>query len=436
MGDIAHVSFDRIYFGTGLNVILGENTEFNGRVDVKAFNEFPRLANPGGTRRFYYYFYLHQAELKHKFMSFLNNEKLQLDVGGGYFPYKYNPDVRNLGEHLFRSTVYPQTLTTEFDMPWARVAGLYGKMSYTSGKNIFGLDVLANLNTEWMAIGDLNLTFIAKYNFAQLLEIGAGVQLSSLVSTDASTTTPVDIQTNYVKGNDTTNNYTFKGTKVMGRLALDPKKFISFPFLYKNDLKIYSEATLLGTKNYGVAFHSPIWYNSIKERIPVAVGMNWPTHQFASYCLIPEVMAYILEPVKDKKIASSSIMGATGIICGIGSWLLDRKLLTNTKLDVLSIEAEWWGNRYPNSMEGVVIEGLPLPFLKSTKSIDSAAYQDDNIKWSIYGEKTFKTHYRLSFQIASDHMRTFAWDYQRQDWEESLHGPNKWSYVLKFGILF
>jgi hypothetical protein len=30
----------------------------------------------------------------------------------GYFPYKYNPDAKNLGEYLMRSGTYPGTLTT------------------------------------------------------------------------------------------------------------------------------------------------------------------------------------------------------------------------------------------------------------------------------------------------------------------------------------
>jgi hypothetical protein len=105
-------------------------------------------------------------------------------------------------------------------------------------------------------------------------------------------------------------------------------------------------------------------------------------------------------------------------------------------LDVLSVEGEWWGNRYPNSMQGVVQDGLPLPFVEGTDQIDSTVYKNDNLKWSIFGARTFAGRYRISFQAASDHMRTFAWDWNRQDWEESLRGPNKWYIVVKFGVLF
>ena len=382
VGDISHVAFDRIYLGIGLNVRLSEKTNLMGRLDVKAFNEFPRLLNPGATRRYYYYFYLHQAELIH---HLYNNNGLRVDVGGGYFPYKYDENARNLGEYLFRSTAYPQTLTTEFDMPWARLAGFYARSSYESGANTINFDCIANLNTEWMAVGDLNLTLIAGYNFAHWFEIGAGVQFASLVSADESATTPHDIQTEYLSGNDTSQYYTFRGTKVMGRFALDPKKLLPIDAFGSEDLKIYGEATILGVKDYGLALHSPVWYNSILERIPVMLGFNVPAFKI---------------------------------------------------LDVLSFEGEWWGNRYPNSMEGIVTEGLPLPFLKSTKTVDSTLYKNDNIKWSIFGAKTFAGRYRLSFQAASDHMRTFAWDWNRQDWEESLRGPKKWSYVVKFAVLF
>lgn len=382
VGDIAHVAFDRIFFGVGLDVLLSDNTNFKGRLDVKTFNEFPRLLNPGGTRRFYHYLYLHQAELRHQL---INENGLKVAVGGGYFPFKYNADARNLGEYLFRSTAYPQTITTEFDIPWVRLAGIYTQGSYTMGVHRVDLDLIANLNTEWMAIGDLNLTAIASYNFAKLVEVGAGVQFGSLVSADESATTPKDIQTRYISGNDTTQYYTFRGTKVMGRVSFDPKKLFTSDLFGCEDLKLYSEASLIGVKNYGVALHSPVWYNSILERIPVMGGFNVPTFKI---------------------------------------------------LDVLSIEGEWWGNRYPNSMEGIVIEGLPLPFLGSRKEVDSLAYVNDNVKWSVFAAKTFWKHYRVAAQAASDHMRTFAWDYQRQDWEESLHGPSKWSFALKFGVLF
>jgi hypothetical protein len=388
VGDIEHVAVERIYLGTGFNAQLGEKTKFTGSLEIKAFNEFPRRVKLGATRRYYYYFYLTQAELVHRLF---NNNGLRLDVGGGYFPYKYNNEARNLGEYLFRSTAYPQTLTTEFDFPFARIAGLYARSSYVSGQNTMNLDLIANTNTEWMAIGDLNLSLLASYNYAHLFEIGAGVQFGSLISADEKATTPKTNATRYLDGMDTSQYYTFRGTKVMGRFSFDPKKIIPpsvlsiFGDFGDEDLKVYGEAALIGVKNYGVALYTPVWYNSILERIPVMLGFNFPAFKL---------------------------------------------------LDVLSLEGEWWGNRYPNSMQGIVQDGVPLPFLEDTRDIDSTKYKNDNLKWSIFGAKTFAGRYRISFQAASDHMRTFAWDWSRQDWEESLQGPDKWYFIVKFGVLF
>jgi hypothetical protein len=432
-GDIEMVQYSRIFLRSGLNVQLTDKTKFSGSMEVKIFNEFPRLVKLGATRRYYYYFYVHQAELTR---NLLNDNGLRLDVGGGYFPYKYNPDARNLGEYLFRSTAYPQTLTTEFDFSFARLAGLYAQSSYDAGPHRFDLDLLANINTEWIAIGDLNLSLLGSYNFMHLFEIGAGVQFGSFISADEKTTTPESNSTRYLDGTDSSNCYTFRGTKVIGRASIDPKKVLPFAIFGAEDLKIYSEAALLGVKNYGVALYTPVWYNSILERIPVMVGVNWPTHQIPSYCFIPGAMGYLLEPNKSEKATTAGIYGATGVLIGAGSWVLDRWLSINSKLDILSIEAEWWGNRYPNSMQGIVEGGLPLPFLEETKEIDSTLYKNDNLKWSVFGAKTFARYYRISFQAASDHMRTFAWDWNRQDWEESLRDPKKWYCVVRFGIMF
>ncbi len=381
--EIDHVTFDKIYLQTGLTAQLSEKTTFSGNVEVKTFNEYPRQIESGYTRRYYYYFYLTQAELTRRFFI---ADNLTVNVGGGYFPYKYNENVRNLGEFLFRSTAYPQTINTEFDFPFARLAGFYGRGTYTTGLATIKLDLLATINTEWMAIGDLNLSAIASCNLAKIFEIGAGVEFGSVVSAEEAVTTPKNDATRYLNGTDTA-NFSFRGTKLMGRFSIDPKNIFGSPSLFGDqDLKIYGEAALLGVKNYDAAMSSPIWYNSILERIPVMLGINLPAFKV---------------------------------------------------LDALSVEGEWWGNRYPNSMEGIIREGLPLPFQTSVKSIaeDSTTYKQDNLKWSVYGARTFAKHYRLSFQVASDHMRTFAWDWYRQDWEEALKGPKKWYYVLKFGVL-
>jgi hypothetical protein len=437
VGNIENVLTEKIYLGFGLDARLGPRTNFMGGIEDKTFNEFPRLVKLGATRRFYHYFYLTQAELAH---TIADNPLWKLKIGGGYFPYKYNDDARNLGEYLFRSNTYPQTLTTEFDYPFARLAGLYAKGSYSTGSNKLNLDLLVTSNTEWVAIHDVNLSLLASYNLAKILEIGAGVSFCSIVSADESATMPQNSATAYdVVGKDTL-NYTFRGTKLMARFSFDPKKLFQSDFFGNQDLKLYAEAAFLGVKNYPAALSSPIWYNSPLERIPVVAGFNWPTNPLVVYtgAVVPELFSYYFpeENLNNKELGTLLITAGAGIAAGAGTWFLEKLLTKKLRLDVLSVEAEWWGNRYPNSMEGVINEGLPIPFQSGVKEIDSTKYKNDNVKWSIYGSKTFAERYRITFQAASDHMRTFAWDWSRQDWEESLRDPHNWYYVLKFGVLF
>ena len=73
---------------------------------------------------------------------------------------------------------------------------------------------------------------------------------------------------------DSTGYYTLAGTKLMARASFDFKPlFKSFAdqFLGPNDLRIYSEAAILGLKNY------PVYYDDLSKRIPIMVGFNVPT---------------------------------------------------------------------------------------------------------------------------------------------------------------
>ena len=431
----------KVLLGFGLQATFSPVDTFRGAAEIKMINEFPRSLAPE-SRKIYYYPYVREAQAIH---SFVNNDVMNISAGAGYFPFKYNEDVRNLGEYLFRSTCYPQTLTTEFDMPYARLLGVYAKSTFFKQLNC---DVVINSNQDYMAINDINLTVIGSWNFRKLFEIGAGVSFCSIISANDSITMPRDGATEYVdtvNGKPDTGYYTFAGTKLMGRVSFDVKRLFTDNgfngFLADQDLKIYSEIALLGTKNYPRALQSPIWYMSPLERMPVTFGLNWPTNPLLAYlsAMMPAGLSYVLDPAHQVTSADDTrllALGGAGVVLGIGNWWLEKVLGKKLRLDELSVETEWWGNRYPNSEEGFAVDGLPLPFPSGTQTIDSTVYKDDNWKWSLYGKKTFGKYYQFIFQVASDHFRTLAFEYDRQDWEECLRGPSNWYWVAKFGVLF
>jgi hypothetical protein len=450
-GDIENVFIEKILAGFGLEALFGPQTKLTAVLEMKMFNEFPRLVELGATRRLYFYPYLTQAEFCH---TVLSNDKWGLQAGGGYFPYKYNSDVRNLGEYMFRSTAYPQTLTTEFDLNFARLAGAYLKGTMAQGGTNAGLDLLVTTNTEWMAVHDFNLSLLGTFSYGKLLTVGIGAGFCSILPVDGKATSPRNSATQYLENDDTTLSaaasdtmyYTFAGTKLMARYSLNLREILGRvrpelkELFGEQDLKLYGEAALLGMKNYPTALSSPVWYMSRLERIPVMLGFNWPTHPLAVYtaALVPELFcSYFPEETIDSKEKKTLLFtGIAGLAAGAGTWFSEKYLSKKLRLDVLSVEAEWWGNRYPNNMEGIVIDGLPIPFRAGTKTVDSMKYKGDNWKWSLYGRKTFAGHYQVTFQAASDHMRTFALDWNRQDWEESLRSPKKWCWLLRFGVLF
>ena len=110
-------------------------------------------------------------------------------------------------------------------------------------------------------------------------------------------------------------------------------------------------------------------------------------------------------------------------------------------LDVLSVQAEWFGSRYPNDMGAVVFENSPIPVQGDKKSPyirnrGSSMFTDDNWKWSIYAKRTIAEHFTITAQVASDHLRWFCQDWTRQDFEEALRKPNQFYYVCKLAYVF
>ena len=92
-----------------------------------------------------------------------NPHLLRFEFGFGYFPYRMNPDVKNLGEYLFRSGTYPLYVLNNFNRPLLPVLGLRQVLqSWIDLK----LDALVTCETLVPPLGNGSLSFIADYNFS------------------------------------------------------------------------------------------------------------------------------------------------------------------------------------------------------------------------------------------------------------------------------
>jgi len=382
-GYMENQGLQRIIGTYAATATLSDHTRASVGAELKMFNEFPRNNSFGATKRLYYLPSLTQAYVEH---SFGNAEKPYLQMTLGYFPFKYDDYARNLGEYLFRTGTYPQYIKTDFGFSYARLAGLH-----LSGSQFGNLreDLVVFTNTEWICVGDINLAALVSYSVAHCIDIGCGVSFNSLVSADESVTTPKTPQNAYVEGNDTL-YYTFRGTKLMGRVAFDFKKLFPSPLFGAADLTLYGEAAILGLKNYPVGGENNlVRYDRILRRMPVMVGFNFPTFHL---------------------------------------------------IDTCAIEGEWFGTIYPNDMERAITKGEPIPFTvgKNRNELINN-YQDGTAKWSVYLTKTFAKHYSVILLAASDHLRTFGTfdvDWERQDFQEILRKPDEWYWTIKFGFSF
>jgi hypothetical protein len=389
--------------GLSVDAAFNERNSLDIGMEMQMYNDFPVSLKLQPQYRYqYFYPYLSRAEFTHLFGSF--TEKPLLTLSAGYFPFKYNKDVRNLGEYLFRTGTYPQFILNSIDFPLARLMGIHacfsGENLYSgSGRNLttcqslmknLKVDGILYSNLQWYALGDWNAAILASEKIAECIEFGLGATFNSILSVDSTLTTPHDPATLYhITYNETTGKgdssfYTFKGAKLMARAAIDLKKFIASELLGKEDLRIYGETAILGLKNYPQNLRGGIRYDKVLERMPVMGGINLPAFKL---------------------------------------------------LDVLSVEVEYFDNPFPNDIGAITQQGLPIPGQVSDNGgTDFRAmdiYQNDKWKWSIFASKTFVRNYTVMAQIASDHMRPLAVNDQNVDFEEALHTTSQWYYMLK-----
>jgi hypothetical protein len=372
----------RLNAGVGITYTVNQNTN-------KAYAEFlGKKIVP----------YLLDAAVQSSFGMCGNRDTLSIEFG--YFPFKYDPQSTNLGEYLFRTGTYPGYIISGFENSYVdkpKLCGLH--LSHTMhARGVLKQDVLLSTEMDVYPLHDLSLTYIATYAPHPIIEVGAGVELARFISVDERKTTPWEDGTffNSSLPNDRlwigyinpatgdTTKYTFRGTKVMGRITLDPKLLFRSSFFGKEDCKVYAEAALLGVKNY------PVWYVHRAQRMPVMLGFNIPAFRL---------------------------------------------------LDVLSLETEWYGCKYWNSQENIWKDRSPVPYTGQGVP-DPTTWEpktDDAWKWSLYGSKQINSLFRLSAQCACDHTPRFWYTPAPPSfvkYTEIMSRSRDWYYMMRISMYF
>jgi len=355
-----------------------------------------------------------------------DNERYPLRLEIGLFPFKYNPNAKNLGEYMFRTTVMPiQIFTGGLDV--IEMAGGYLTGAHLDGflgASGFHWDAFYTINMDNPPLKSQNFTFMADYNMGGILEVGAGVQFQNAIHDRQSQVQPekqinmsyeaadaaggtrnfyyqflndwmystpcvddttecplyLDDSTDAVSGAVVSKRigfdnpaaggnftplytvtdssfYSFRGTKVMGRAALNLAPALKLDMLGPRDLSFYIETILLGTQSV------PVFAETAKERLPVMFGFNLPAFKL---------------------------------------------------LDVLALEFEVLKLKYNTSNARMLDDEMPVyNALGPDENWDT-----DDWKFTIYAEKTIVDGFKLFGQVARDHLRSMDL-FSKYDYEET-----------------
>jgi hypothetical protein len=339
------------------------------RVIVGAEAELGANLNDNGQKKT---FFLKEAQ---GIYSFGDPSFLAMQIASGYFPFKYNPEARNLGEYLYRTGTYPGYVVSDFDNPKARLMGF--RVSGTFMENI-KLDALFTSEYTVHPYYDYSLSFVGGYKppINNIIDIGAGIDFDRILPImPERTTNPTnvvrDTANNPVIENGDTLKFTFKGTKLMGRVTFDFKPLLPFAEIFgPDDGKIYGEIAVLGLKNYGAT------YDAISKRIPIMFGFNIPCFNY---------------------------------------------------VDVISFETEYYGSDTTQSLD-IPTSDNPVPdmwtFGKRTPW-----------KWSFFAQKTIVKGWAIKGLIGRDHYRSVNAG-GNYDEKERMNSPGDWHYKLRIMYSF
>jgi len=413
------------------------NDRLSGDVSLKAwlyFNPFPDSLMQN-TRQDMNAptidFYMMSARMKLRLSRNPEDSVFNLEIG--LFPFKYNQDVRNLGEYLFRTGCYPGYIYSEgFDLAGTQLSGIHLRNNLLNG--VMKNDLFFTSELYLYPAKDFSLTFLTDITPVpnRVINFGFGLQLFRFLSVDNAYTTPTKYEhvkdagtpeekmapNWYMTSSGDTAYYTFAGTKIMARLAFDPKPLFGSPDIFgPEDLKLYSEAIILGVKNYPACLDSNNYYSrpnnefgydKLMQKMPIMIGFNFPAFKL---------------------------------------------------LDVLSLEVEYYGKKYVNRVPIYANSSnmlrLPLPYdprinqgypygdSLTLRPEASGEYSKETYmsgaaqwKWSIYAKKTLFDRFNITLQFARDHTLIKTGLAQNVDFEEIFIKGKQWYWMLKFGYSF
>ena len=390
------------------NVLVDEH--WSGALGIGAGQEHPMQGNTQNARllRVSIATYITQANFTYATgYAEKDRDHAPFSATFGFFPYNYNPDIKNLGLYLLRGPVYPGALVSGFEtketLPISNFLGtrLHSTLGHTEHDLIFSSE------TENKPLFDYSLAYVFSHQPGEAFRYGAGVNFYHLIPLYGFATNPRDSkQFTFTPASDVKDpidrNYFYvdpanpadttwlsnQGTKLDAFFRFDPKGFLPDAGFGKNDLLLYGEVGLIGVRNYkGI-------YADRFQRMPIMGGCNLPA--FGMLDNLSLEVEYYSSPYKNDLTELQTEFSPTPVsnrANNVAPKTLDSGYVT-AKGDTLRAP------RVVVSQSGTVFEDVLWgdPY-------DQAHLHKDDWKWSLHAAKTVMGHIRISGQVANDHFR-------------------------------
>jgi hypothetical protein len=179
---------------------------------------------------------------------------------------------------------------------------------------------------------------------------------------------------------------------VMGRASFDPKPLLGgMDFLSPSDLVIYTEASILGLKNY------PIYYRKTSERMPIMFGFYLPTFRALDYLV------------------------------------LEAEIFKNPHMNSDALPATFRAPQ-PKSPNGVApeIPDIADPYYDVGSDQNNVNQTEDDFKWTVTAQKSFGV-WNIAGQAGKDHFRPLTGAF-RPSLTEAATTKDAWYYTIRLMV--
>jgi len=391
--EISHVNQQRAFAN------LGFTARYNDILEIELIGEgmtafsYPQMGNLPNTmqpRNFYY------IKSSNATIHLQIPELAALNFQVGLFPYKYNRDVSNLGEYLFRSTPYPLVIFSDFDYPKANLLGV--RANQILFDSLFVNDLMLHSEIISHPVQNWSLSDVAEVNIVNMLSLGGGLSLYHVFSAyqgnnaDGSLDrllNPDGLSDEQKQTLGIRDSVPFSTIKLMGRAAIDTREILNrlamFPeILGESNVRLYGELDILGLNKVA-------GYEDIGDRTIWSFGAN-----IRFFNIIDQF---------------------------------------NAELEYCPNGTAYSDSRYYTDKPSLRPDSLPV----DPNSLNGERLVRSKLRWSYYIKKSFiNNHFSIIAQVARDHkkMNFYYFEKAYMTFEEALPTQKDWWWMLKTEYTF